>query len=112
VAFKATAGLHHPVRGEYRLTYEADSERTTMHGFLNVFLAACFMYGGAPDSDVNAIVSETSHTAFEFDDKGVDWTNHRLENRDLEAARRNFAISFGSCSFEEPIEDLKGLQLL
>jgi hypothetical protein len=27
----------------------------------------------------------------------------------LSSARRKFAISFGSCSFEEPIQDLKGL---
>src|SRR5512133_3744673 len=39
VMLKATAGLHHPLRGEYALTYDAHSARATMFGFLNVFLA-------------------------------------------------------------------------
>src|SRR6185503_6096765 len=38
VPFKATAGLHHPVRAEYPLTYEPGCPRGVMHGFLNVFL--------------------------------------------------------------------------
>ena len=42
VPFKATAGLHHPLRGEYRLTYEPGSPHGMMFGFLNVFLAAAF----------------------------------------------------------------------
>src|SRR5262249_38876805 len=40
VPFKATAGLHHPVRGEHALTYAPDSAVGIMHGFLNVFVAA------------------------------------------------------------------------
>ena len=40
VGFKATAGLHHPVRGEFNLTYEPACPRGVMYGFLNVFMAA------------------------------------------------------------------------
>jgi hypothetical protein len=40
VSFKATAGLHHAVRGEHPLTYAPGSPRAVMHGFLNVFAAA------------------------------------------------------------------------
>src|SRR5262245_11487411 len=43
VPFKATAGLHHPLRGNYRLTYAKDSPSCVMYGFLNIFLAACFV---------------------------------------------------------------------
>src|SRR5262245_27937410 len=42
--FKATAGLHHPVRAPYPLTYESNAPRAVMHGFLNVFLAAAFAW--------------------------------------------------------------------
>src|SRR5438477_108730 len=38
VPFKATAGLHHPIRCFHPLTYDADSPQGTMHGFLNLFL--------------------------------------------------------------------------
>src|SRR5919107_178172 len=37
IPFKATAGLHHPLRAEYKLTYAADSPRGRMFGFLNLF---------------------------------------------------------------------------
>ena len=40
VAFKATAGLHHPWRNEYPLTYAPDAPCGTMFGFLNVLLSA------------------------------------------------------------------------
>jgi hypothetical protein len=30
----------------------------------------------------------------------------------IEDARKDFIISFGSCSFEEPVEDLKELGIL
>ena len=43
LSLKATAGLHHPLRGDYTLTYAADSQSGTMFGFLNVFLATLFL---------------------------------------------------------------------
>ena len=46
VPFKATAGLHHPVRSMQRCTYEADSPTALMHGFVNVFLAAALLWHG------------------------------------------------------------------
>jgi hypothetical protein len=45
VAFKATAGLHHPLRSVHRLTYQPGSPSGMMHGFLNVFLAAALLAG-------------------------------------------------------------------
>ncbi len=40
VPFKATAGLHHPLRCIRPLTYEPHSREAPMHGFLNLFTAA------------------------------------------------------------------------
>ena len=54
VPWKATAGLHHPVRAEQALTYEPGAPRAVMHGFLNVFAAAAFAGGGAPLADLEA----------------------------------------------------------
>ena len=90
VPFKATAGLHHPVRA-------------TMHGFVNVFMAAAFLH------DAERILAEEDPKAFRFEDDAAWWRDHAVTTEHLEAVRREFAISFGSCSFEEPIADLQEL---
>ncbi|HEX3107650.1 MAG TPA: hypothetical protein VHU41_01065 [Thermoanaerobaculia bacterium] len=103
VPFKATAGLHHPVRCMRALTYEANSQRATMHGFVNVFMAAAFPH------DAERILAEEDPKAFRFEDDAAWWRDHAVTTEHLEAVRREFAISFGSCSFEEPIADLQEL---
>ncbi|MEA2489128.1 MAG: hypothetical protein QOH21_920 [Acidobacteriota bacterium] len=103
VAFKATAGLHHPLRCVKPLTYEPNAAMGLMHGFVNVFLAAALL------DHAEAVIKEEDAAAFTFDDEGVRWRDHRVSNDALRALRRDFAISFGSCSFEEPIADLQAL---
>ena len=112
VPFKATAGLHHPLRSVHRLTYEPDSPSAMMHGFLNVFLGAAFLRGGMDAALAVDVLKEESPSAFCFDADGVSWRDHRLGARDLFLARRDFSISFGSCSFTEPIDDLRSLHIL
>jgi hypothetical protein len=112
IAFKFTAGLHHGLRSVYRLTYAPDSPTGRMHGFLNLLLAAAFLYAGVGTSEVAAIVEESSPRAFAFDDDGVSWRSRRVSTQAIGAMRREFAMSFGSCSFEEPIADLAGMSLL
>ncbi|HET7706460.1 MAG TPA: hypothetical protein VFM36_10265 [Thermoanaerobaculia bacterium] len=101
LAFKATAGLHHPIRCVRPLTYEADAPVATMHGFLNVFIAA------ALPQFATQILLEENPRAFAFDDGGLWWHDLRVTSEELVRLREQFAISFGSCSFEEPIADLK-----
>jgi hypothetical protein len=103
VPFKATAGLHHPVRCVRALTYDADSPRATMHGFINVFMAAAFPH------DAERILVEEDPRAFRFEDDAAWWRDHAVTTEHLAAVRREFAISFGSCSFEEPVAELKEL---
>ena len=112
VPFKATAGLHHPLRSVHRFTYQPDSPSGIMHGFVNVFLAAAFLRAGMEATLAVQLLEEQSADAFHFDADGVDWREHRLSQREIAAARRSFAVSFGSCSFTEPINDLKSLRLL
>jgi hypothetical protein len=107
--FKATAGLHHPVRAAHPLTYAADAPRAVMHGFLNVFLAAAFAWHG--DRDLEPILAETDPAAFRFDET-AHWRDRSLDAGQVREARRHFAHSFGSCSFEEPVRDLEALGLL
>ena len=109
LAFKATAGLHHPVRADHPLTYEPDAPRAVMHGFLNVFLAAAFAWHG--DRDIFPILAEADPTAFRFDDCAR-WRDRSLTTPEVRDARANFAHAFGSCSFDEPVRDLQAMGLL
>ena len=112
VPFKATAGLHHPLRSVHRFTYQPESPSGIMHGFINVFMAAAFLRAGMEAKLAVHLLEEQSAGAFHFDLDGIGWRQHRLSRQEIAAARRAFAVSFGSCSFTEPIDDLRSLHLL
>jgi hypothetical protein len=112
VPFKATAGLHHPLRAEYRLTYEPDSPRGPMFGFLNLFLATALAAAAADDRETVLVLEERDRGAFRFDNDGVEWRNRRLDLEGIRRTRESGMVSFGSCSFTEPISDLESLGLL
>lgn len=107
--FKATAGLHHPIRAEYALTYEADAPRAVMHGFLNVLMAAAFAWQG--EKNIEAIIAETDASAFSFGDEAK-WRGLSLSADAVKDMRHNFMHSIGSCSFDEPVHELQALGLL
>ncbi len=105
VAFKATAGLHHPVRHR-----DATTE-FMMHGFLNVLAAAAL----APRVDrvtLARIVAEEDPGAFAFDEATFRWRDEIVEAADIERMRRDAFVAYGSCSFAEPIDDLTALGIL
>ena len=110
VPFKATAGLHHPLRDRYPLTYATDAPRGEMFGFLNVFLCAAFLVAGIDDTSALALLEERDAASIVFDD-GVRWREHRLTSAQL-ARGREVLVSFGSCSFREPVDELRALRLL
>jgi hypothetical protein len=78
VPFKATAGLHHPMR------------RGEEHGFLNLLAAAT-----APLDRIGDVLAEEDGSALE-----------------IEEASREVFVSFGSCSWREPVEGLLELGML
>lgn len=84
VTWKATAGLHHPVR--------SDRE----HGFLNLLMAAARAEDGADEAAVRAVLAERDPAAL----------------RDAAERPRERFLSIGSCSFSEPVEDLQALGIL
>ena len=109
IPFKATAGLHHLVCGSYPLTYAARSPKAEMFGFLNVFLAAAFLYAGTDTTDVEKILCEGDPASFVFEDSAIRWRALTLSVDQIGDARRDSALSFGSCSFTEPVQELKAL---
>lgn len=112
VPCKATAGLHHPIRAEYRLTYRPDSASATMYGFLNVFLAAAWLREGLPEADAVRLLEERDPGAIRVSADAVEWGGRRIGWEALARARERGIVSFGSCSFTEPVGDLERLGLL
>jgi len=109
IAFKATAGLHHPLRSMRPLTYAADSPCATMHGFVNMFAAAAFAWRGAERRLVLDVLNDADATAFRPTERELGWRERSLTAAEIRSARRDFAHSFGSCSFEEPVADLRAM---
>lgn len=109
VALKATAGLHHALRGAYKLTDEAESVHATMHGFANVFLAAVLARRGAEKRAVMETLAVAKAPAFVFGEESVRWLGLEAGVDEIAAVRRDFAMSYGSCSFTEPLEEARTL---
>ncbi len=103
--FKATAGLHHPVRHLNAAT------GFTMHGFLNL-LAAAALAPRVDETTLQRIVAEEEPAAFEFDEESFSWRGERIGVRELALTRREAFVAYGSCSFAEPVDDLTALGIL
>ncbi|MDZ7716690.1 MAG: hypothetical protein U5J95_10805 [Balneolaceae bacterium] len=98
VAIKCTAGLHHPVR------HYNDSVQTRMHGFFNVFGGAMLAYAhNLSDEELVEILIEEDPAQFSFTDKGLSFDDYFIPTKEIEELREVALISYGSCSFEEPI---------
>lgn len=102
--FKATAGLHHPIR------HYNDAAGVTMHGFLNVLFAAALAELYEPAQLAN-VLSDADPSHFVFEDSGLRYMGETISRDDLAGARAHF-IGYGSCSFSEPVEDLIALSIL
>jgi len=113
VPFKATAGLHHPIRCFRPLTYENNSPKGTMHGFLNLFVMTGFAREGYRPSLLDDVMEDEFDEVFKFENQSVTWRReYSLTARQIEALREKGIHSFGSCSFDEPIADLQKLGIL
>jgi hypothetical protein len=106
VALKFTAGLHHPVR------HRAREPEVMMHGFLNVFGAACLAWGADLAADeLVACIAETDPGAFVFAGEAFTWRGHTVDAATIRNLRSRWLCGFGSCSFAEPRDDLFKLGL-
>jgi hypothetical protein len=113
VLFKATAGLHHPIRCYRPLTYEANAPNGTMHGFLNLFLMTGFAREGYRPNLLEEVMEEEFDEVFEFDASGVTWRGeYKLNALQIASIRECGIKAFGSCSFDEPVSELQKLGIL
>ena len=101
--FKATAGLHHP------LPNDDEAVGARMFGFLGVFGGAALarLHGLGPD-DLAEILADDDASAWSAGDD-LQWRSLRASAAEVADARQQAALSFGSCSFDEPIDDLRAL---
>ncbi|MGM0546716.1 MAG: hypothetical protein ACQEST_08335 [Bacteroidota bacterium] len=107
VALKCTAGLHHPIR------HYDDTVKTKMHGFFNVFGGAMLGYShDFSDEQMVNVIKEEDPENFAFTDSGFRWNDYQIPTNEIKELRQIALTSFGSCSFDEPREDLKRLELL
>jgi hypothetical protein len=101
VRFKATAGLHHPIRAGKR------------HGFLNLLAAAVFAQAeGLGEDELAVLLAEEDAAAFTVDAERLELHGHTAGAAEIEAARAELFVAYGSCSFDEPVEDLRALGVL
>jgi hypothetical protein len=107
VPLKFTAGLHHPIR-------RFDPEmKTHAHGFLNLFVAGVLASAQRIDETrIREIVADENAADFTFGADSLSWKDLRADLAQINQARRTAVTSFGSCSFDEPRDDLRAMGLL
>jgi hypothetical protein len=107
VPLKFTAGLHHPFRNY------SDALGAVQHGFVNVFSAALLAFGcHLNEEETKACLVDDNEGNFVFTDTFLSWNNRSVSTDTIQRLRREKVISFGSCSFEDPLRDLQCLGLL
>jgi hypothetical protein len=107
--FKATAGLHHPIRSRHPFSYQPDSPTGMMHGFINLACAAAVLFHGGAEEDAKSLLEEQDGSDWQVSEDAIAWRSLRWSAEDLRQVREKFFMSFGSCSFTEPIDDLEKL---
>lgn len=107
VPFKATAGLHHAMRGAYPLSDEIGAQSATMHGFVNVMLATATVGERLATTTAAALLTRTDHSALVFDDERVRWGDVELSIDAIGRMREAQCVSFGACSFREPADEYR-----
>lgn len=110
VPFKCTAGLHHALPGQYRLTYDDTPPMGEMQGFVNTFIAAILIGARAIDEKAALeLMADANGKNFVLSDQHIGWKTHTVPVATAVEQRARFALSYGSCSFEEPTAELAAL---
>ena len=106
IPWKATAGLHHP------FPYSCPQIGVTMHGFLNLLVGVVLWRAKKLNPEqLSELIGDANADRFVFTDDHVEWNGVSANRLEVIAGREQF-ISFGSCSFSEPLIDLDNLGLL
>jgi hypothetical protein len=107
IAIKFTAGMHHPLRSC------SPDIAFMQHGFINVFGAALLAWGcNLTINDLTECLRDESARRFHFTKEGFSWQEKTISADEIKRLRQSKVISFGSCSFTEPVAGLRLLGFL
>jgi len=109
LSFKATAGLHHPIRSRHPFTILPGGPAGVMHGFVNLLCASAMICFGGDSKDAKLLLDEEDSRAWTVAADAIRWRSYCWTADQLRFVRKQLMTSIGSCSFKEPIEDLEAL---
>jgi hypothetical protein len=79
---------------------------------MNVFAAGILAYtSNLDESEIIEVLTDEDPYEFMFNENGLTWNENEITNSEIKTAREKFMLSYGSCSFDEPIDDLKAIEL-
>lgn len=107
IPIKFTAGMHYPLRNH------APQLAVMQHGFINIFCAALLCWGhNLSTAAMTACLRDENPHHFHFTEESLSWLEQTISASEIKRLRHSKVISFGSCSFTEPLEGLRSLGFL
>ncbi|MBA2476149.1 MAG: hypothetical protein H0V40_09385, partial [Actinobacteria bacterium] len=107
VRFKATAGLHDPIR------HRDGASGVAQHGFLNLLAAAVFAHAeDLPEAELTALLAEERPERFAVTPAALEVGGLAAGAEAIARARAELFVGYGSCSFAEPVDQLRALGML
>ena len=106
IPFKATAGLHQPIRH-----HDADLG-VWRHGFVNLLVAAAAADAGRGMDTLTSIIADSDPDSFMISAAFVTWRELSIPSPAIRRVRTQGFVSYGSCDFFEPVDGLEDLSFL
>jgi hypothetical protein len=84
-----------------------------VHGFINLFAASALaLVHDLPVTRLAEIVAEVDPSAFTIDEETLRWRGLEATAEQIAVSRKDVLTTFGSCSFREPRDDLRKVELI
>jgi hypothetical protein len=116
VPVKFTAGLHQPFR--HQVPAVDGGLEQVAHGYFNLLFAALVAAHDREEGnrgerssrsvtaeELSSLISEVRSQHPQFTEQGLEWQGHFLSTETISRLRATQVISFGTCSFVEPLEE-------
>ncbi|HXI20125.1 MAG TPA: hypothetical protein VNH46_03530, partial [Gemmatimonadales bacterium] len=71
--------------------------------------AAAARWHGRPRGEVLRLLTLEDRDGLRLEERSIAWQGIELSAAAIGAARRDFALAIGSCSFTEPVQEIEAL---